>query len=370
MRTALCDTFGIRYPIFAFSHIPEVVAAVSRAGGLGVLGALRFTPEELETALRWVDDNVEGHPYGVDVVMPAAYEGMGTDDVAELLPKLREMIPDEHRAFVERVLERHGIPTIADDDKTVGDLLGWTDATARPLVDIAFEHPIALLANALGPPPPDIVDRAHTKGVPVAALVGRADQARRQVEVGVDVVVAQGTEAGGHTGEIATMVLVPEAVEAVAPTPVLAAGGIASGRQAAAAIALGAQGVWTGSIWLTTQEAMVMTTDTVRDRLLAATSRDTVRSRSLTGKTARLLKTAWTEAWEAEDSPGTLPMPLQFMLTADALHRIHASGNADLVIMPVGQVVGRMNEVRPVADVIADMVRTYDETVAGLDTTR
>jgi NAD(P)H-dependent flavin oxidoreductase YrpB (nitropropane dioxygenase family) len=248
----------------------------------------------------------------------------------------------------------------------VGDLLGWTDATARPLVDIALGHRIALLANALGPPPPDIVDAAHAIGVPVAALVGRADQARKQVEVGVDIVVAQGTEAGGHTGEVSTLVLVPEVVDAVAPKPVLAAGGIGSGRQAAAALALGAQGVWTGSIWLTTQEAMVMTSDVVRDKLLAATSRDTVRSRSLTGKTARLLRTEWTEAWEAEDSPGTLPMPLQFMLSADALQRIHRSGNEELVIMPVGQVVGRMNVVRPVAEVIDELVREFDETVAGL----
>ncbi|MBO0732202.1 MAG: nitronate monooxygenase, partial [Acidimicrobiaceae bacterium] len=182
---------------------------------------------------------------------------------------------------------------------------------------------------------------------------------------GVDIIVAQGHEAGGHTGEVSTMVLVPEVVDAVAPTPVLAAGGIGSGRQMAAAMALGAEGVWTGSIWLTTAESD--TAPQVIDKLLTASSRDTVRSRCMTGKPARQLRTAWTDAWESEESPGTLPMPLQYMLTADAQRRIARSGQRDLVGMPVGQIVGSMQHVRPVRDVVYDLIEGFIDATQRLD---
>jgi NAD(P)H-dependent flavin oxidoreductase YrpB (nitropropane dioxygenase family) len=365
MRTRVSEQFGIEFPIFAFSHCRDVVAAVSRAGGLGVLGALAFTPDELEVELKWLDEHLDGKPYGVDVVMPASYAGAdlgGTD----LERRLDEMIPSQHRRFVEETLERHGVPPLPE---TAGDgrhrLLGWTDATGRPQVEVALAHPIALLANALGPPPPDVVEHAHAAGVPVAALVSSTEHARKQVAVGVDLIVAQGAEAGGHTGEISTMVLVPEVVDAVAPTPVLAAGGIGRGRQIAAALALGAEGVWTGSMWLTVAESDC--SPIVIEKLLAATSRDTVRSRSWTGKPARMLRTAWTEAWESDSSPGTLPMPLQFMLTAEALRRIGRSNNRDLSGMPVGQIVGAMDKVRPVSEVMYALVEEYAEAVARVD---
>jgi NAD(P)H-dependent flavin oxidoreductase YrpB (nitropropane dioxygenase family) len=367
MRTPLCDRFGIEFPIFAFSHCRDVVAAVSRAGGLGVLGALYFTPDQLEVELKWVDDNVDGKPYGVDVVMPASYLGAGTevDDPASLEDELRKMIPERHRHFMEDLLAEHGVPPLPDDEPSPHSLLGWTDTTARPQVEVALSHPIALLANALGPPPKDVVDQAHEQGVAVAALVGRTDQALAQREQGVDIIVAQGTEAGGHTGEVATMVLVPEVVDAIAPTPVLAAGGIGTGRQMAAAMALGASGVWTGSVWLTTAESDL--TPLMIDKLLAATSRDTVRSKSMTGKPARQLRTAWTEAWDSEESPGPLPMPLQFMLTAEALHRITRSQNRELTGVPVGQIVGRMDKVRPVKDVVFEMVEEFVEATERLN---
>jgi NAD(P)H-dependent flavin oxidoreductase YrpB (nitropropane dioxygenase family) len=246
-------------------------------------------------------------------------------------------------------------------------VLGWTEATGTPLIDVALAHPIALLASALGPPPKEAIDRAHEQGVTVAALIGRLEQAVRDVQKGVDIIIAQGYEAGGHTGEVATMVLVPDVVDAVAPVPVLAAGGIATGRQMAAAMALGAQGVWTGSIWLTVTESN--TGEIAMDKLLHATSTDTVRSRALTGKPARQLRTAWTEAWEAPESPGTLPMPLQFILNNYAMPRIQRAGNRELTGMPVGQVVSRMNSVRPAKDVIYDMVEEYIETMSRLNST-
>ena len=366
MRTRLTDAFEIEFPIFAFSHCRDVVAAVSKAGGLGVLGAVYFTPDELEIELRWIDEHVDGKPYGVDLVMPAAYEGADLESEEDFESLLEKMIPREHRDFVERTLERFSVPPLPESVDEPHHLLGWTDATARPQLEVAFEHPIALLANALGPPPVDVVEQAHERGVKVAALAGAARHAERLVESGVDVVVAQGTEAGGHTGDVASMVLIPEVVDAVAPTPVLGAGGIGSGRQVAAALALGAEGVWTGSIWLTTQEGD--TPPAALGKLLDATSRDTVRSRVLTGKPARQLRTAWTEAWEAEDSPGYLPMPLQFMLTAEAQQRIWRSDNSDLTGFPVGQVVGSMNKVRPARDVMFDLIEGYIEATERLDT--
>lgn len=365
MRTRVTELFGIEYPIFAFSHCRDVVAAVSRAGGMGVLGALYFTPEELETELRWIDDHVGGRPYGVDVVMPASYEGAGSGDAGELMGRLQAMIPERHRVFVNDLLATHGVDPLTEEG--AGHyLLGWTDATARPQVEVALKHPIALLANALGPPPADVVAQAHEHGVKVAGLASSARHARKQVEVGVDIIVAQGTEAGGHTGEISTMVLIPEVVDTVGPeTIVLAAGGIGRGRQVAAGLALGAEGVWTGSVWLTVEEAD--TPEASRDRLLAATSRDTVRSRSWTGKPARMLKTAWTDAWESDDSPGTLPMPLQFMLISDALRRINKAGAGELTTFPVGQIVGSMNQVRTTAQVVYDLVEEYIETMDRLN---
>jgi NAD(P)H-dependent flavin oxidoreductase YrpB (nitropropane dioxygenase family) len=365
VRTRVTEKFGIEYPIFAFSHCRDVVAAVSRAGGMGVLGALAFTPEELELELKWIDEHVGGRPYGVDVVMPAKYEGAELGDAKELMSKLQSMIPEAHRRFVDELLAEHGVEPLSDEGAG-RYLLGWTDVTARPQVEVALKHPIALLANALGPPPADVVEQAHEHGVTMAGLASNARHARKQVDVGVDIIVAQGTEAGGHTGDVSTMVLIPEVMDAVGEsTIVLAAGGIGRGRQLAAGLALGADGVWTGSIWLTVDEAD--TPPVARGKLLAASSRDTVRSRSWTGKPARLLKTAWTDAWESERSPGTLPMPMQFMLISDALRRIGRSGDGELTTFPVGQIVGSMNQVRPAAQVVYDLIEEYVEAVERLN---
>ena len=366
IRTQLSAELGLQAPIFAFTYQPEVAAAVSRAGGMGVLGAVRFSTDELAQALDYLDRESNGRPYGVDVVMPASSEQVDASQASELLAKLEQMIPQEHRDFIERVLDEHGVPPLPEGEEVPRGLLGWTDAAARSQVDVALTHPIALLANALGPPPADVVEQAHDAGVKVAALCGRADQALKHRERGVDIVVSQGTEAGGHTGEIATMVLVPEVVEALDGAPVLAAGGIGRGSQVAAALALGAQGVWTGSLWLTTAEHEQQ--EALRHKLLAATSRDTVRSKSLTGKPARQLRTAWTEAWEDPENPKPLGLPLQYLLTAEAQHRIRLSGKEELLGMPVGQIIGSVHEMRRVADVMADLIADATQAIARLTT--
>jgi NAD(P)H-dependent flavin oxidoreductase YrpB (nitropropane dioxygenase family) len=366
VRTPICDQLGIAHPIFAFTPSEHVAAAVSRAGGLGVLGCVRFNDaEELDAVLDWMDENTDGKPYGVDIVMPAKVpeEGTATD--------LGKYIPDAHRKFVDDTLRKLGVPPLpADGDPAQAGVLGWLHSVARAHVDVALKHPIKLIANALGSPPKDVIDLAHGHGVPVAALAGKAKHARAHVDNGVDIVVAQGTEAGGHTGEIATMVLVPEVVDAVAGDGhVLAAGGIGSGRQIAAALALGAGGVWMGSYWLTTSEYQ-LGNQAVQRALVAAESDQTVRARIYSGKPARLLKTKWTDAWAEPGAPDPLPMPLQNLLVAEAHQRIAAAGDPEVVAMPVGQIVGRMNAVRPVAELIDELLAEFDDTMRRLDKIR
>jgi NAD(P)H-dependent flavin oxidoreductase YrpB (nitropropane dioxygenase family) len=363
VRTALCALLGIEYPIVGFTPSEHVAAAISRAGGLGVLGCVRFNdPGELDTTLHWLDKHTDGRPYGVDVVMPAhgPTEGAAVD--------LDRMIPAAHREFVESTLRKLGVPPLPEDSPAGDGVLGWLHSIAREHVDVALAHPVRLIANALGPPPPDVIERAHGNGLIVAALAGRAAHAHAQVAGGVDIVVAQGYEAGGHTGEIASMVLVPEIVDAVGErVPVLAAGGIGCGRQVAAALALGAAGVWMGSCWLTTREyAIGAAQPALRDALLAAGSSDTVRSRIYSGKPARLLRNRWSQAWSEPGAPEPLPMPLQNLLVSEAHNRLMRAGDPTVVPMPVGQIVGRMNEVRPVADVMAALVAETDETLARL----
>lgn len=361
METELSTRLGIEHPIFGFTPFPAVAAAISRAGGMGVLGAVRYSAaDELARDLDWLAEHTDGLPYGLDVVMPAKkVEGVTEADI-------EEMIPPEHRAYVEGLLAKHGVPALAPGEPAGWRITGWMEQVARDQLDVAFGYPIKLLANALGSPPVDVVRRAHEHGVLVAALAGSARHARHHQEAGIDIVVAQGYEAGGHTGEIAGMVLVPEVVRAVDPLPVLAAGGIGSGEQVAAGLALGAQGVWLGSVWLTTTEADLHSRALTR-KLLAAGSGDTVRSRALTGKPARQLRTEWTDAWEDPAGPGPLPMPLQGLLVADAVSRIQRYEVGPLLGTPVGQIVGAMTEERPVQAVFDDLTRGFERAMDRLN---
>ncbi|HEY3477707.1 MAG TPA: nitronate monooxygenase family protein [Streptomyces sp.] len=361
METELSTRLGIERPIFGFTPFPAVAAAISRAGGMGVLGAVRYSAAaDLARDLDWLTEHAGGRPYGLDVVMPAKkVEGVTEADV-------EAMIPAQHRAYVAALLAKHDVPALDPGDPAGWRITGWMDQVARSQLDVAFGYPIRLLANALGSPPADVVRRAHDHGVLVAALAGSARHARHHQEAGIDIVVAQGYEAGGHTGEIAGMVLVPEVVKAVDPLPVLAAGGIGSGEQVAAGLALGAQGVWLGSVWLTTTEADLHSRALTR-KLLAAGSGDTVRSRALTGKPARQLRTEWTDAWEDPAGPGPLPMPLQGLLVADAVSRIQRYEIGPLLGTPVGQIVGAMTEERPVQAVFDDLTRGFERAMDRLN---
>jgi len=361
MHTRVTKMLGIDFPIFAFTHCRDVAAAVTNAGGFGVLGAVAHTPEQLDVDLRWMAEQTRGRPFGVDLLIPRKY--VGAEAGGFDLGSLQSLVPEGHREGLAELLARYGVPPLpapaADSDREQRGMTGLRvdPKSMGPLIDVAFGHKVALIASALGTPPQWLVDKAHAHGI---VLAGRLDHAVAHKEAGVDIVIAQGTEGGGHTGEIATMVLVPQVVDAVAPTPVLAAGGIACGRQMAAALALGAEGVWCGSVWLTTHEAE--TTPVIKEKFLAATSADTRRSRSLTGKPARMLRSAWTDAWEDPGAPEPLGMPLQTLLIADAQRRIHRvahkpdSPARPLVTYFVGQVVGQMNVPMSTRDVVREMV--------------
>jgi NAD(P)H-dependent flavin oxidoreductase YrpB (nitropropane dioxygenase family) len=369
MRTRVAEMLGVEFPICAFSHCRDVVAAVTNAGGFGILGATAHSPKRLQSELTWIEEQTGGKPYGVDLLLPPKYVGAEEGGIDTM--QARTLLPEEHRAFVDDLLARYGVTATAEQPRASLGGLNISPKTYEPLLDVAFSNNIRLIASALGPPPADLVERAHDRDVLVAALAGTTRHAQRHAAAGVDLIVAQGTEAGGHTGEVATMVLVPEVVDAVAPVPVLAAGGIARGRQIAAALALGAEGVWCGSVWLTTEEAE--TAPVVKEKFLAASSSDTVRSRSMTGKPARMLRTAWTDEWERPENPDPLGMPLQTALITEPQVRInqaaaHQGAKArELATYFVGQVVGSLDRVRPTRSVVLDMVEEFIDTIGRLE---
>lgn len=370
MKTPLCELLGVEFPLFAFSHCRDVVAAVSNAGGFGVLGASRHTPEELELELKWIDEHVHGRPYGVDILMP---ENMVGRDGSVDVETLRARVPERHKEFVQALLARYGVTLDLDDPRVAKREMPLLPAVSERLMDVAFSHPIKLIANALGVPPQSMIDRGRALGVPVAALVGAKEHAIRQVQAGVDIIVAEGAEAGGHTGEVSTLVLVPEvirAIQPIRPVPVLAAGGIVTGRQMAAMMALGAAGAWTGTVWLMTSESEA--SPLIQQKFAAATSRDTVRSKSRTGKYTRQLRSAWTDAWAGPDSPGPLPMPLQLFLSEPALRRAEheaSRGNRkaeDLVTYYVGQGVGLLDQVKTCRAVVMEFMEEFVEAAAEM----
>ncbi|BBZ00862.1 monooxygenase [Mycolicibacterium chitae] len=362
MKTPICEQYGIDFPLFAFSHCRDVVAAVTNAGGLGVLGGTAFTPEQLEQELTWIDEQVKGKPYGVDIIVPAKYEGKGENVTGT---QLADRIPDYYKTYVTELLAGHDIP--AEEKRRLGGS-SLSGDTGEALLEVALRHPIKLMANALGVPPAYMIEAGRSSGVPVAALVGAKEHAIKQVKAGVDLIIAQGTEAGGHCGEVSTLVLVPEVLAALAEigsdTPVLAAGGIVTGKQMAGCVAMGAAGAWTGSVWLTTEEAE--TAPYTVQKMLAATSRDTIRSAGRTGKPSRQLVSDWTDAWAP--NPGgqqPLPLPLQSMLVEPVLRRVDKlaanghEGAQALATYFVGQGVGLMNKVKPAREVVLEFIEDY-----------
>lgn len=358
VHTPVCDLVGSRYPIFAFSHHREVVAAVSRVGGIGVYGAAYYAPEQADDDMAWISRHVDGKPYGVDVMIPSTSEQSTEADLERMQADLEQRIPADHRRFVADLYQRFALPPVPTGQTPVPVYpLGPSAAAARQHIASAFDRGARLVVSALGTPPADAVGEAHRRGLVVGAMVGNTRHVTRQREAGVDLIIAQGSEAAAHAGDISTMVLVPQVVAAAGTIPVLAAGGIATGQQFAAARALGAQGIWSGSLWRTATENPERSA--VVRQLLDAQSTDTVRSRCMTGKPLRQLRNRWNEAWDAPDAPDALPMPLQRMLTAEAEQRIDHYRRDELVVSPIGEVVGQLTVSKPAADLVAELVSGY-----------
>ena len=369
MNSKICEMLDIEFPLVAFTHCRDVVVAVSKAGGCGVLGAVGYTPEQLKEELDWIDQHIGDHPYGVDTVIPQKYEGMDEKNPEQLLEQLQKMIPDEHRKFVNTLLSENGVPEAPETNGPKGGLLGWTEATAEPQIEEALKHTkVKLIANALGTPPASMIKKIQNKGVLIGALCGKIKQALAHKKAGLDFIIAQGGEGGGHTGKIGSIVLWPQIVDAVGDLPVLAAGGIGNGRQMAAAMSTGAQGIWCGSLWLTVEEAAAQPAE--KELYLNATSEDTIRSKAWTGKPARMLKNKWTEAWENPDNPDPLPMPLQGMITFDAMRRTSmyaGTGNTqDVSFNAAGQVIGQVNQIETVKDVMYRLINEYLDSIDRL----
>lgn len=355
MITEIAKMLNLEVPIFSFSHCRDVVAEVSKAGGMGVLGISGFTPDRLRAELDWIDEHVGDKTYGVDLLIPSK-----RIEEADM-EKLHHMIPEGHRQFIQKILDEREIPELPDDYQghfASPEESGIIGDRPWEFLDISLKHSkVKLYVNALGVPPKDIVEKCHNQGVTVGGMAGKVRHAQKQKAAGVDFVIGTGYEAAGHTGGISTMVLIPQLVEAVAPLPVLAAGGIVHGSQIAASICLGAQGVWTGSVWLSTKESEL--TPAQREKVMAATSEDTVRSRCLTGKPVRMLKSGLTDAWEADDAPDFLPMPLQSMLAVDANNRFDKFGVNDMLTYPAGQGIGMLDTVRSVRQTMYQMMEGY-----------
>lgn len=355
MNNRLCEMFGIEVPIFAFSHCRDVVVEVSKAGGLGVLGLARMSPERVDAELRWIDERIGGKPYGVDILMPATYQDMG-----DLKHDAERLFPPAQLAFVRDLLDQAGVPRLppeqaAQIERDLVSTFQFTPQESAEMIEIALGHPIKLIVNALGSPPAELVRRAHARGIKVAAMAGAPKHAQRHRDAGCDFVIAVGTEAGGHTGNTTSMVLWPRIVDAVAPLPVLGAGGVGRGRQMAAALALGCEGVWCGSVWLKTVQSEV--TPEIKARLFAAGADDAVLTRSVTGKPCRTLRSAFTDAWDAPGAPAPLPAPLQAILWwGQGRTRVERVRAHDFLTYPVGQIVADMHEETSVRQVVRDML--------------
>ncbi len=379
MESPICKLLNIEFPLLAFTHCRDVVVEVTKAGGMGILGAAGMSPEILEEELKWIDDHIDGMPYGVDVLIPNSMVGLDSQPSPE---DVVAMVPPQHKRFANEILEEHSIGTEDITDERRLQSTGFGDNMrpegSRRLVETAFNHPIALIANALGVPPDWMVEMGKERGVAVAALVGAKAHAIKQIKSGVDILVVSGTEGGGHCGMVSSMVLIPECYDAVQEmkqegypeVPILAAGGIATGRQMAGAMAMGAAGAWTGSVWLTTTEAE--TSEVVKDKMVAASSSETVRSRSRTGKFSRQLRSPWTDAWESPESPEPLPMPLQTLISEPALAKVRKlaegghDGAKELDTYFVGQGVGLMNSRQSTRNVVIGFKEDFVQAFARL----
>ncbi|RMD81567.1 MAG: nitronate monooxygenase [Candidatus Dadabacteria bacterium] len=346
LHTKLCDSLGIEYPIVAFTHCKDVAAAVINAGGFAVIGETQHRPEEIEADIKWIREKVGDKPFGIDLVFPASVPPSGT--IEELLAQ----VPKPQREFVEDMKRRYNIPPPKNPPELFE--LGWmTLDVPRKQLEVALEERVPVIASALGNPA-FLIDAAHERGMQVWGLVGKVRQAKRELEVGVDAIVATGYDAGGHTGKIGTFSIVPQIVSIAGDTPVLAAGGVTTGRHLAAALALGASGVWCGTMWLVSRESdrdMI-----IKEKLLNATAEDTVWSNCISGFTMRTLNSKWHEEWARPDAPPPAPAPYQLLLFAEVKQSAIDHQIESFMTEASGQGVDFVSEMKPARQMVFDMV--------------
>ena len=355
LQTPIGERFGLDYPIFGFAHSIDVVCALAEAGCMGVGGATRETPEEIEAGLKEIRKRIGKRAFGIDLVLP---RGMPkTADKAAIEAEL----PDEHKAFVQGVYDKYQVPKATKPGMRSRFLR--SDEIADRQVAAVLASDVDLFACGIGAPA-EAVAQAKSDGKTTLALVGSARHAEAAMRNGAEIIVAQGYDAGAHTGQIGTFSLIPQVVDACGDVPVLAAGGVATGRHIAASYALGAQGVWLGTAWLTTHEHALQ--DLLVEKLLAAGSEDTVISRADSGKTLRQIRSAWSEEWSAPSAPAPLKMPYQDILVGDLLGAIDEHAVEPLVHHPAGQSIAYSRERKSVADVVAELVEEGERALSGL----
>ncbi|MCP3987259.1 MAG: nitronate monooxygenase [bacterium] len=346
LRTKLCDMLEVEFPIISFTHCKDVAVSVINSGAFAVLGEAMHTPDEISADIKWIRDRVDGKPFGVDLVLPASVPSSGT------LEELEQQIPEEQRAFAQQIKQKYDVP----DPKGPIALHQWgglNQEMARSQLDVLLDERVPVICSGLGSPA-FMLDAAHERGIKIFGLIGKTRQAKRQIEAGVDAVIAQGYDAAGHTGAMGTFSIVPEVVSIAGDIPVIAAGGITTGRHLAAALCLGAAGVWTGTLWLASRESDVDMI--VKEKLLAATADDTSFSRCISGMTMRTLKCPWTEEWSKPEAPPVLPAPYQMLLSSEYIQGANDNRREDLMTEAAGQGVGFVTAMKPARQIVFDMV--------------
>ncbi|NMG76477.1 nitronate monooxygenase [Aromatoleum diolicum] len=348
LHTQLCDKLGIEYPVVAFTHCKDVAVAVINAGGFAVLGEALHTPDQIAADIKWIRERIGGKPFGIDLVLPSSVPEEKTVD------ELLAMIPPEQRAFEQSIKRKYDVP----DPKIAPDIHHWgglDQKRALDQLDVVFDERVPVFASGLGSPA-FLLKRAHELGMQVWGLVGKPRQAKKQIAAGTDVIIAQGYDAAGHTGNIGTFSIVPQVVDAARGTgvPVIAAGGVTTGRHLAAALALGADGVWTGSLWLASRESDVNLP--LKERLIEAETEDTVYSNCISGYTMRTTRCPWHDEWGSDAAPAVLKPPLQMILSSNYIQGSLDYQRKDLMTEAAGQGIHYVTEMKPARQILSDIV--------------
>jgi NAD(P)H-dependent flavin oxidoreductase YrpB (nitropropane dioxygenase family) len=356
LRTPLCDILGIAHPIFGFSHSVDVVVEIARAGGFPVLGLAREIPHEIPDLLQEVDRRMQGRPYGVDLMLPSQVPQQGNID------EVRAGLPGAHVDFVNGLRTRFAVPP------PVKPSFFTTQVRSEELFESQIEQVLA--SNAIGVATAiglraDLIARAKARGKVTFSLIGSVRHAQKALALGVDVLVAQGYDAGGHTGGIGTFSLVPQIVAMAGDTPVLAAGGIGTGGQIVGAMAMGAQGGWLGTLWMAAAENH--TPPALLQRLIDSGSEDTVVTRAHSGKPCRVVRNDWIDAWSEADAPTPLPMPMQQALTGDVFASMHENDNPRLIYEAAGQSVFAIDRPTTIAAQMAELTDQMRESLGRMN---